>query len=178
METKQSTTKYGTGVLLSGLIFGLTFLAATARADDCRNRLLGNSYSCPFTFQVVTTTDGSDRVVDTVQLDADMQFSDFTGDSNPGKAFVGTFSVASQSRTAYCSCKSKGSSGNPKLGESPNEFVCVIAGGANAALTLEGRATGNGKKINQGELWFADPLFDPTPGNGQFRRGVFTCQRN
>ena len=176
--TNYRMTSNGLRALLSGLILGL-MLVGVARADDCRERLLSNTYTCPFDFQVVTTTNGSDRVVvSNVQLTGTLAFSDFTNDSNPGKAFVATFAIASDTRTTYCSCKSEGSSNHPRFGQSSTDFFCVTGGDNDAALVLEGKVTGSGRSINQGELWFADPFFTPTPGNGQFRRGVFSCQRN
>jgi len=171
-------TKHGKKVPLFGLVLGLALAANAASADDCRERLLENSYTCQFEFQVVTTTNGSDRVVVETPLEAALEFSDFTADSNPGKAFVANFIVGSDTRPTYCSCKAKGSVANPKFGASSQEFFCVTGGGEDVGLMLEGQVNGSGETINHGQLWFADPFFDPTPGNGQFRRGVFTCERN
>ena len=179
MKKGNSAEGIAKGLLLA-ISVGLIFAATPSRADDCRERLLPDAYTCPFTFQVVTTTNGSDRVVvDNVQLTGVIAFSDFTNDSNPGHAFVGTFTIGTDSRTTYCSCKSQGgSSVHPRLGQSPTDFFCTTGGANDAGLLFEGKVTGSGKSINQGELWFEDPFFIPTPGNGQFRRGVFSCQRN
>jgi hypothetical protein len=171
-------TKHREKTLLFGLILGLVLASNTFGADDCRERLLGNSYACQFKFQVVTTTNGTDRVLVEAPLDAVIGFTDFTDDDNPGNAFVGTLVIDSDIRPTYCSCKVQGSFANPKFGDSPQDFFCVTGGGEDVGLMFEGQVNGSGETINHGELWFADPFFAPTPGNGQFRRGVFTCERD
>jgi len=171
-------TKHRGRALLFGLVLGFVFTSNIVSADDCRERLLDNSYTCQFKFQVVTTTDGSNRVVVEAPLDAALEFADFTADTNPGKAFIANFIIGSDTRVTYCSCKAQGSFANPKFGDSPQDFFCVTGGGEDVGLMFEGRVNGSGETINHGELWFADPFFVPTPGNGQFRRGVFTCERD
>jgi hypothetical protein len=160
------------------VIAGFMLNGGISRAQDCRDSLLGNSYACTLKFQLVTTTTGSDRVVlNNVRLSGVISFSDFTEDDNPGNAFVSTLGVGNDSRTTYCSCKSQGGFTRPKLGASPDEFVCLAADDEGKGLMFEGQVTARGNTLTQGEVWFVDPSFEPVAGNGEFRRGVFACDR-
>jgi len=166
--------------LLCGLVLGLVLAFNTASADDCREHLLDNSYACHFQFQVVTTTNGSDRIVIEAPRDIDIGFTDFTTDDNPGNAFLASLAIV-PGRTdppLSCSCKSTGNFANPKFGAASQDFFCTTGLRAEVGVMFEGQVNGDGGAIKQGQLWFTDPFFDPTPGNGQFRRGVFTCERN
>ena len=145
--------------LLCGLVLGLVLAFNTASADDCREHLLGNSYACHFQFQVVTTTNGSDRIVIEAPRDIDIGFTDFTADDNPGNAFLASLSIV-PGRTdppLICSCKSKGNFANPDFGAASQAFFCTTGLRAEVGVMFEGQVHGDGGLSSRGNSGLPTP---------------------
>ena len=163
--------------LSTGLALGLVF-TAPSYADDCRDYLLENAYDCDLRFQIVTTTDGSDRILTPIiELGGILDFTDFDLDSNPGKAFVGVLDAGGVALTMHCTCGSEGDFEDPEFGVSDEEFLCVGGVREDVGIHIQGEVDDDGEEIQDGHLWFADPFFDPVPGDSQFARGFIECER-
>lgn len=119
-------------------------------ASDCRGRLqFDEAYACTFHSDLSAAAVGGTLL-----------FEEFDGN-----AFQATLDLLGLQSVAYCTCKTS----RPDRFDRSKSLECVTGFGPGIAETLEGKVTGNGGKIQDGQIWSADPF-----GKG-FVRFAFDC---
>ena len=117
---------------------------ADARTN-CRDRIdFGEIYEC--------------RVKDEagIETEAEIVFDDV--EDEDGDLFTATLTLAGDPlvvTTGLCSCKARGSLQTPKFGES-RDWYCVTGLGVGMAEVLEGKTSGNARKLKRVQLLSVD----------------------
>jgi hypothetical protein len=120
-------------VALLGLLGVAALGTSPARADDCKELLDNNRYSCSFKNE--NASSGSFCA----QVDA----------SNPA---AGKFTIDDGVSTYQCTCVAKGNFKSPKFNED-REFLC---GNLELGNALTGKVVTDGEKIKEGEFFCND----------------------
>lgn len=119
-------------------------------ARDCRGRLqFDEPYECEFRSDLSAAA-----------IDGSLLFEEFDGN-----AFVARLSLLGDASKAYCTCKTS----QPNRFDRAKAFECVSGFAPSVAETFEGNVTGNGGRIDKGQLWSSDPA------GGGFARFIFGC---
>lgn len=133
--------KFGTFIAVRSLCAAVILLAGStaAEATNCLVALdlaeEDRAYECDF------KSDQGD------QLEGTLLFGDLDGDS-----FTVSLDLEETGATlGYCSCKARAGFHGAQFGAS-RSFSCVTPLAGDLAESMEGQLTGNGKKINKGQM--------------------------